>query len=83
MKMSTNATYNTADLLISVWLNYSDIPLVGVEKIDDNKCEFCFKRTDNLEELLMVFASNQEVPCNPARLLASYKHCKSLLFNKR
>jgi len=78
-----NATYNTTCIQQGSFLYASGIPLVGIEKIDNNRSEFCFERTENIEELLMAFASGRELLIVPSRLLASYKHLKSLLWNQR
>ena len=81
--MRTNATYNSSDLPQCVWLHASGVPLVGIEKMNDTRREFCFERTKNIEELLMAYASGRTILCVPSRLIASYKHLKSLLFSQR
>jgi len=81
--MSNYGTYNTADLPQATFLYASGVPLVGVEKVDGQRCEFCFERYDAIEELLMAFASGREVLFVPSRLLAAHKHLKSLLHSVR
>ncbi|PIR54064.1 hypothetical protein COU75_02705 [Candidatus Peregrinibacteria bacterium CG10_big_fil_rev_8_21_14_0_10_42_8] len=81
--MSIYSTYNTADLPQATFLYASGVPLVGVEKVDGQKCEFCFERNESVDGLLMVFASGRECLLVPSRLLAAHKHLKSLLWSQR
>ena len=81
--MSPNVTYNTADLPQATFLYASGIPLVGIEKIDAQRCAFCFEHTDYIEQLLIVFASGREILVVPSHLLAAHKHLKSLLWSQR
>ena len=79
--MSVHITYDTADLPQASFLYASGIPLIGIERLDDRKSKFCFERAKGIDELLMAFASGREVLLVPSRLLASYKHLKSLLYS--
>lgn len=81
--MTQYETYNTADLPQATFLYSSGVPLVGVERVDAIKCEFCFERNGAIEELLMAFASGREIPLVPSSLLAAHKHLKSLLWSHR
>lgn len=78
-----NATYNTSDLPQSVWLHASGVPLVGIEKLSEARSEFCFERVEEIEDLLIAFASGRKIPMAPSHLIASYKHLKSLLWNQK
>jgi hypothetical protein len=80
--MRIHATYNTSDLPQASFLHASGIPLVGIERVDEKRKEFCFEHDGNIEELLMAFASGRELPLVPSRLLASHKHLKSLLHSQ-
>lgn len=77
--MRTTSSYTTSDIAQGSFLFVSGVPLVGVERIDDQRRAFCFEHVEGLEELLMAFASGRPVPIAPARLIGSYKHLKSLL----
>ncbi|MBU1124117.1 hypothetical protein KJ652_06055 [Patescibacteria group bacterium] len=81
--MHTYETLQISDLPQATFLYASGVPLVGIEKINENRKAFCFERTDGTEELLMSFASGREILIVPSQLLSSYKHLKSLLWNQR
>lgn len=79
--MSIHETYSTSDLPQAAFLHASGIPLIGIAKIDDKRCEFQFESPSELEGLLKDFASGRAVSMIPSRLLASHKHLKSLLWS--
>lgn len=81
--MSTHETYSTSDLPQASFLHASGIPLTGIAKVDDKRCEFQFESSQSLQKLLDAFASGRAVAIVPSRLLASHKHLKSLLWSRQ
>lgn len=71
-----------SDLPTASFLYASGVPLIGIERIDDRRKEFCFERVTGIEDLLIQFASGREVLMVPSRLLGSHKHLKSLLWSQ-
>lgn len=80
--MRTHETLSISDLPQATFLYAMGVPLIGIERVDDRRSEFCFERVEGLEELLVAFASGREILMVPSRLLASHKHLKSLLLSR-
>jgi hypothetical protein len=77
-------TYETADFVLSVFLLYSEVKLLKVKPFPDdkniNRKLFVFEKTEQLEELLSHFISN-DPNVKIKKLMSIQKSLKKMIYD--
>jgi hypothetical protein len=75
--------FSTADLPTSSLLFAIGFPLIKLEKINHNKFNFVFEKTNSLENTVQSFQCGEEMFIVPNNLLNAHKHLKQLLWTQK
>jgi hypothetical protein len=76
------SNYETEDIHVCAFLLCQGASLDGLERERSGRVRFHIKRTENIDELLRIYWSNDAIAIVPSRLFASLKHLKSLVHSQ-
>ncbi len=72
--------FSTSDIWLSSVLVSCGLELVGVNKIDDKKLEFCFQKNSRLDELADNYWT-KKLNLEPQLLFANFRFIKSRMYS--